>query len=124
MPKDSFRMQDMHANQIIILQIIISGNCLLLKVKKNYAKRKLTKYVIIIIVHQSKKSLKQKRISKCEISLSHPKYRELTRGVTMIWDFKGPHVGQELCGFNRGRSQVVKSRVKSLATLCVMELDR
>ena len=32
--------------------------------------------------------------------------------------------GQGLCGFNKGWSLVVKSRVKSLATPCVTELDR
>ena len=39
--------------------------------------------------------------------------------------FHGPPtpVGQGLCGFNRGWSSVVKSRVKSLATPCVTELD-
>ena len=46
----------------------------------------------------------------------------------MIWNFTGrrplpvrDYVDHIVCGFNRGWSYVVKSRVQSLATPCVTE---
>ena len=49
-----------------------------------------------------------------------------TRRDSMILEFLGPPsvIEHGLCGFNRGRSLVVKSRVKSLATPAMSELDR
>ena len=45
--------------------------------------------------------------------------------IQRILGFHGPptSTARGLCGFNIGWSQVVKSRVKSLATSCVTKLD-
>ena len=49
-----------------------------------------------------------------------------SRRDSMISGFLGPPSasGQRLCGLDRRRSLVVKSRVKSLATPAMSELDR